>query len=312
MQIQEVETPSETSEHQGEQDSAVDDEEEEEYEDYTDPCEEEPENQAKRQCTEVRVKELEQANAELKLKLEKANRQIQELRRRSAVETGAAASPSQPPQTSLSPRSTGDRTVVLRQIIRTPNGRNLEDIPMPHRFSDVGSFPHAVDENVKKHTREYQVESRRLTNFVFALFCDEDGSPATEKDIKASGEVMMKMSMLYADDYSEVHPAHFTRAVVNNLVTPSSEINGEKTLKNGEVGYSVRFNVQSTETAPRHRPFVMRVGPSKGDEKYNENLVCYTPPFVVRSKVTAPLSSTKDTLVYVGVSPQAPHEDNEQ
>lgn len=321
--MQEVEERSDY-EDDVEEDSAAEQEEEdaeeEEYEDYTDPSEENAqwvdgvmssdnvEQPSKRQCTEARVKELEEANAELRTQLERAQRKIEELRRAKTgpgePSTSLVASAQQPVSISPSLRSPSNRTIVLRQIIRTPNGRNLEDIAMPYRFSDTGSFPHAVGENVKKRTREYQVESRRLTNFTFALFYDEDGSPATEKDIKTSGDVMMQMSMLYADDYSEVHTAHFTRAVVNSLVTPSSELNSEKTLKNGEVSYSVRFNIQSTETAPRHRSFVMRVGPSKGDEKYNENLVCYTPPFIVRSKVTAPTSSARDSLVVVGVAPQ--------
>lgn len=272
--------------------SSVDQELGEEYEDYVeeegeeDACVPKDTSAVSPKRTESRIRKLKNANAALAAEVEHLREQLKrarqeplELRRSKGDSSSKRLSPAM-------------RTVVLRQIIRTHNGRNLEDIASPFRFSEVGAFPHAIcDSKRKGRSREYQVESRRIATFSFSLFYDENDEPATERDIKESGNVLMQMKMLYADDYTEVHPCHFTRAAVTHLVTPSVELGSGKTLRNGEVSYSVRFNVQSTETTPRHRPFVMRVGPCKGKEKYNDNLVCYTPPFVIRSKVTAPCSS---------------------
>jgi len=196
------------------------------------------------------------------------------------------------------------RKIVLRQIIRTPDGRDLTDIAAPYRFSNVGAFPHAIDYSTRDNTRQYQLESRRVTNFTFLLFYDDDNKHATERDLNISG-LKMQLSMHYADDHTAVCPEHFTRAAVENLVNPAIELDKSKTMENGEVSFSVRFCVQSTETSPRNRAFVMRVGPSLGSKCSDDNLICYTPPFVIRSKVTAnAVQGQKEKLIPMGTAPQ--------
>ena len=197
----------------------------------------------------------------------------------------AVAGPSAGPSTAIVARR---RKVFLGMVIRTPSGRPLHEVTTPYRFPDTGSFPHAVDDNSRTHLRENQVEQRRITNFVFAATF-EDGSSAREYDIKPDGLVPYQMQFLYADNNVEVQTGDFTKAVVDALCHPKQDLIGTRNMVNGELVFTInRFNVASTDTAPRHRAFVVRVTPTDPALANDPDLTVTSPPFVIRAKVTAP------------------------
>jgi hypothetical protein len=144
-----------------------------------------------------------------------------------------------------------------------------------------------VDDNSRTHLRENQVEQRRITNFVFAATF-EDGSYASEYDIKPDGLVPYQMQFLYTDNNVEVQTGDFTKAVVDNLCHPKEDLISTRNMVNGELVFTInRFNVASTDTAPRHRAFVVRVTPIDPSLVGNTDLTVTSPPFVIRAKVTA-------------------------
>jgi hypothetical protein len=194
------------------------------------------------------------------------------------------------------------RNVVLGMVLRTPSGRPLHEVPVPFRFPDTGAFPHAIDKNVRTKLREYQVEQRRIVNFVFSAKFD-DGSSATEHDISPSGFVPYKMQFLYADDGTDVNAGDFTRVSVDSLCHPNADLISERNMTNGELVFRInRFNVASTDTSPRHREFMVRVAPTDPELAKNQNLVVTSPPFVIRAKVTAPKPATGTTAASEAVA----------
>lgn len=252
--------------------------------------------------TEKRL--LEEANASLREKNAALQQDLDSCHTRiSGLNTALAAlasSPMQPMSSGAGPStaiaSPLKRKVLLGMVIRTPSGRPLHEITPPYRFPDTGSFPHAVDDNSRTHLKENQLEQRRKTNFVFSATF-EDGTTASEYDIAPSGLVPYKLQFLYADNNEEVQTSDFTKAAVDALTHPKEDLIATRNMVNGELVFTInRFNVASTDTAPRHRAFVVKVSPTDPALADNPDLTVTSPPFIIRAKVTAPKAEAGTTV----------------
>ena len=164
---------------------------------------------------------------------------------------------------------------------------SIDDIEAPVRFSASGVFPHAIDTNKKTHNRELQVENRRPVTLTFALVSKLDGRKVTEKSIREDGFLPFKMSILYADDQEEVSKDDFTKMELSDMCEPRFEKIRSQTMVKGKVVFMFKFNITSCDTSPKGRQFVVKVTPDVDELEDNEDLTIKTPPFTIRSKVTA-------------------------
>lgn len=166
---------------------------------------------------------------------------------------------------------------------------SIDDINDPVRFSAHGVFPHAVDLNKKTHVRELQVENRRQITLTFKLVSKLDGRKATEKNVRHDGYLPFKLSILYADDHSqEVVKEDFTKLQLTDMCEPRFDSFRGQTMMNGKVVFHFKFNISSADTTPKGRSFVVKVTPDIDELANNDDLTITTPPFTIRSKVTAP------------------------
>lgn len=181
--------------------------------------------------------------------------------------------------------------VRLKQVFNInealDEGDSLEDVKAPVRFSASGVFPHAIAENKKTHAREYQVEGRRRVSVKFVLCSKLDGRRLTEKVVREDGVLPFKMYLLYADNQDEVQVSDFAKMSFNNLTDPTFESIRTQNMVNGQIVFTVKFNVTSSDTTPKGRSFLLKVTPDVEGLVGNPDMTCISPPFNVRSKVTA-------------------------
>lgn len=162
---------------------------------------------------------------------------------------------------------------------------SIDHIDAPVRFSGSGSFPHAIV-NIN-NMRQLQVENRRPVTLTFALVSKLCEMKVTEKNIREDGLLPFKMSILYADNHDEVTKDDFTKTTVSDMCDPRYEIIRKKHMRNGKLVFMFKFNITSCDTTPKGRAFVVKVAPDVVSLENNVDLTMVTPPFVVRSKVTA-------------------------
>ena len=265
-------------EEEEEGEDADDDEEEEEEDDDDDDDEGEERRNKRKKSSPVdwaqKVLSLTQQVLELARENSRLKEELKAARDSKASEQGA------------------ESNVYLSQVINTPGGRPLHEVPVPYRFGGIGPWPAARDINRKTHLPENQLEARRKTTITFQLRFKKDHSPAPETAINPSGIVQFKLEMMYQDDRTLVRVIDFNKRHVEKLFHPSPDVIKVANMSSGMVSWSIdRFNVSSCDTQPkRNRAFVFRVSPL--DEQLlssNPDLEVLTPPFSIRAKVTAPL-----------------------
>lgn len=179
--------------------------------------------------------------------------------------------------------------LLLSQVFSTPGGVHPREVKEPQRYSAIGAFPAAIATNKRTHRMENQLEGRRQTNFTFRVTKKATGECATERDIVANGVVACELELIYADNGAPVQAEDFVKYQVDAITSPPLSFVERQNMCNGEVSYALRFNVTSSETAPKkHRPFAVRVRVVDLETRGCDELCATSPPFIIRSKVSVP------------------------
>lgn len=174
----------------------------------------------------------------------------------------------------------GQDEIMLRNAI--------DDIQAPTRFKASGSFPQAIAIDARTQQRQYQVESRRPTCLRFRLVNKLDGRRANERDLCPDGMLPFRMSMRFADNNEEVTETDFQRLTETTFTKPPLDQIDVRQMANGEVMFNItRWDCTSNDSSPKSRSFVICVYPEHPDHADNVDLMVTTPPFQIRSKVTA-------------------------
>jgi len=174
----------------------------------------------------------------------------------------------------------GQDEIMLRNAI--------DDIPAPTRFKAIGSFPQAIVIDARTQQRQYQVESRRPTCLRFRLVNKLDGRRANESDLCPDAMLPFCMSMRFADNNKEVTETDFQRLTETTFTKPPLNKINVRQMTNGEVMFNIsRWDCTSSDSSPKSRSFVICVYPEHPDHADNVDLMVITPPFQIRSKVTA-------------------------
>jgi len=183
------------------------------------------------------------------------------------------------------------QSVKLKQVFNIGDGavscEQVDDIDAPVRFSATGSFPHAIDTNVRTQSREFQLEARRKLTLKYVLVSKLDDRKVNEKWIRADGCVPFKISVQYADNRDEVYKSDFQRVALNDMTDPKFDLINTQKMLNGELSFNFQVRFTSCDTTPKHRQFIFKVTPDIEGLVDNPDLTIFTPPFSVRSKVTA-------------------------
>lgn len=181
--------------------------------------------------------------------------------------------------------------VRLKQVFTLDKTTNeydsLAGFEAPTRFSLTGAFPHAVALNKKTKNRELQVECRRVVVMTWVLVSKVDGSRVTEKALP-SGELRFKLSLCYSDNMDEVLSQDIKKSGANDPTEPKFDSMIHQNMVNGMISVEFRFNFTNSDIVQRNRSFVVKVVPNPDSCEGAEDLTCTTPPFIIRSKVTAP------------------------
>ena len=219
-------------------------------------------------------------NEELKEQVKRLKAQL-DGERPAAAEEGALvlaveAAPAAPPA----------RELTLKQVVASLNDTPLASVAAPHRFTDVGIFPHSVVDGRRSRCREYEVEARRPTTFSFQLVWRDTGEPAKESDI-SSEPVQFQIEFVYAENGSPVRCSDFGRNVTS-LTTPAFEGIRLQNLTDGTLSWQFRTCFTSSDTKPRYSQFMAKVSPTGGEAIDMPGLTVASVPFTIRSKVSAP------------------------
>lgn len=164
----------------------------------------------------------------------------------------------------------------------------IDEIPAPARFRASGSFPQAIAVDARTQQRQYQVESRRPTCLRFRLVNKLDGRRASERDLCPDGMLPFRMSMRFADNNEEVREEDFERLTETTFTKPPMSQINVRQMSNGELVFNImRWDCTSNDSSPKSRYFVICVYPEHPEFANNVDLTVTTPPFQIRSKVTA-------------------------
>jgi hypothetical protein len=166
--------------------------------------------------------------------------------------------------------------------------KDLEKMATGTRFERVACWPHAIGTNRATAVRQYEVEARRRVIAVkFKLFDIIKDCKVAEEALGANRSHSFTLTLCYHDNGKEVNLDDFSsRLSLASLTEPPLDSIHNQTMSGGELTFTLKLLITSSDTSPPHRKFFWKVMPVDEELQSILSLTAATPAFVVRSKVS--------------------------